>query len=119
MIPHHLTFSTSRDALCPTCNAGLFTGGWTIRRGLALCASCASTTSAERLDALIQLMFEQGTDFFSISHGVRFFVPPAWFPKTVIWALWVLSPANTGPPEFREPQPDATETPVDGDMFDV
>jgi hypothetical protein len=101
MTPHHLTFSTSRDALCPTCNGGLFTGGWSIRRGLALCLSCAKTTGGDHLDALLKLIASHGVDFFSVSHSVRFFTPPAWFPKTVVWPLWVLSPANTGPPDSQ------------------
>ena len=97
MIPHHLTFSTSRDALCPLCNGILATGTWTIRGGLALCISCAAITTVDNFRKLQALVSSHGKQDFARSHSVSFFTPPPHFPKTVVWALWVDSPANITP----------------------
>lgn len=96
MIPHHLTFSTSRDALCPCCNGIITTGGWTIRGGLVLCLHCAKRVTPDDFHRLQSLVATDGRADFSQSHGVMFFTPPDHFPKTVVWALWLLSPANVG-----------------------
>ena len=103
MIPHHLTFSTSRDALCPLCNGILATGTWTIRGGIALCVSCAATTTTEHFRRLQALVTSHGKQDFSRSHGVSFFTPPPHFPKTVVWPLWVNSPANVPPGPHATP----------------
>lgn len=108
MTLHHLTFSTSRDGCCPTCNASLATNTWTIRGGVALCVSCAVTLTLGQFAHLKSLITEHGQADFATSHGVTFFTPPPHFPKTVVWHLWILSPANVIARELQPLDDDPT-----------
>lgn len=94
MLPHHLTFSTSRDALCPTCNAPIITGAWTIRLGLAICLACDQTVTDLSFMQLWKKIQMYGGEFFSLDHSILFFTPPAYFSKQVVWYWWVGSPAH-------------------------
>lgn len=91
MIPHHLTFQTRRDALCPTCNQTILTGCWTIRAGVALCLRCAETIPDNILRTVISLAQEHGAAHWTVSRDVLFFTPDVQFPAQELWHIWYMS----------------------------
>lgn len=93
MIPFHLTFFLHRNALCPVCNTNLCPSAWTIRHDIAICVTCADIAPLHSLVCLALLARRRGSLFFSESHSILFFTPPAYFPRNVLWHLWITSPA--------------------------
>lgn len=110
MHPYQLTFTLSREPICPGCNAKLVPGGWTIRLRLALCVGCAETLGTNVTKRIAHTQAKCGEHDWSVAHEVYFLTPRVMIPRDVCWHIWVIqqqgkAPLFLGQQDTIDPEP--------------